>query len=217
MKKIAVILSGCGHQDGTEITEAVSLLIGLSQHHAEVTCFAPDLNFSPKNHLSGEISKTEHRNILVESARITRGKSYDLKTLNPNEFDAVVVVGGFGAALNLSNWGQLGAQCTVLPELQKNIEAFYSQSKPIGAICIAPAIIAKILGSHKITVTIGTDKETALEIKKTGAIHVDCEVTDYISDRDHKIITTPAYMHKAAPHEVFKGITALAKELVEMA
>ncbi|GIL16761.1 MAG: glutamine amidotransferase [Oligoflexia bacterium] len=216
MKKIAVILSGCGNKDGAEIQETVSLIIALSQLGAEVTYFAPNKEFQAKNFLTNQ-AHHEKRNVMAESARITRSQMKDLATLNARDFDALAMPGGYGAAINLSNWAEKGAKCDVIPDLEKAIKEFHRQSKPIGAICIAPAIVARVLGAHKITVTIGNDKETSSEIEKTGALHEDCPVMDYITDRHHKVITTPAYMYNAKPHEVFHGIMGLAKELVEMA
>lgn len=216
MKKIAVILSGCGNKDGAEIQEAVSLIINLSQLGADVTYFAPNAEFSAKNFLTNQTTN-EKRNVMLESARITRSQMKDLATLNANDFDAIALPGGFGAALNLSTWASAGAKCTVNADLEKALLAFHTQSKPIAAICIAPAIVAKVLGKFKVTLTIGDDAETAAEIQKTGAIHEACPVDDYVTDREHKVITTPAYMYDAKPHEVFAGITALCKELIEMA
>lgn len=216
MKKIAVVLSGCGYQDGSEITEAVSTLIAIGEADAEYSCFAPNENIESSDHLNGE--KTGTRNTLSESARISRGKVSLLKELNTQNFDALVFPGGFGAALHLCDWAQTGAKCKVLPDVVRIISEFHEQSKPIGAICIAPVLIAKILGEHEVTLTIGIDKETANELEKTGAVHEECAVDDYITDRANKVVTTPAYMYdEAAPFQVFKGIQGLIKEVVEMA
>jgi enhancing lycopene biosynthesis protein 2 len=216
MKKISVILSGCGHRDGAEITEAVSLMINLSKTGASIEYFAPNLNFSPVNHLTGEIARPEKRNVLIESARITRGKSKDLILLNPNEFDALIFVGGSGVAKNLSTWSTQGASCEILPDVQKVIESFYKKSKPIGAICISPVLLAKVLGENKVKLTIGNDKETIAEIEKTGAIHVECDVDDCVVDKENKIVTTPAYMYDERPDKIFEGISKFAKEIIKL-
>jgi enhancing lycopene biosynthesis protein 2 len=216
MKKIAVILSGCGHKDGAEITEAVSALISLSQNGAAYKIFAPHLSFTPTNHLTSSPAANEHRDILTEAARIARGDINELAALKAQDFDGLIIPGGFGAALHLCDWGQKGAQCTVHPEVQRVIKEFYGVSKPIGAICIAPVILAKVLGDKNVTLTIGNNKEVIAEIQKTGAIHSECPVDDYITDRLNKVITTPAYMYDAKPHQVFKGISLLVKELVEI-
>lgn len=215
MKKVAVVLSGCGFLDGAEITESVSSLIALSELGAQVQCFAPGETFPSTDHFSKK--SAEPRVALHEAARIARGHIQDLQSLREKDFDAVVFPGGFGAALNLSDWGKVGAKAKVHPEVARVIREFHSASKPIGAICIAPTLVAKILGSEGVNVTIGDDAETATEIEKTGAQHVRCAVTDYVSDRDHKVLTTPAYMYEAKPHEVFTGIRKMMAELVEMA
>ncbi len=215
-KKIAVILSGCGNKDGSEITEAVSLIVNLSASGADIHYFAPNQEFTARNFLTGE-PHSEKRNMMVESARISRSQIRDLNELNADEFDGLAFPGGMGAATHLSNWASAGAKCHVQPQVEKVIRDFYKQSKPIAAICIAPTLVAKVLGAEKVTVTIGNDPETTKEIEKTGAIHETCPVTDYITDRQHKVITTPAYMCEAKPHEVFKGISGLVKEFIEMA
>ncbi len=216
MKNIAVVLTGCGFQDGTEITEAISTLVALGRQGAQYQCFAPDKNYMGKDHLTSEADA--ERNTLSESARIARGKVSPLQELYSEDFDGIVFPGGFGAALHLCEWAQKGSKGAVDPEAVRIIKSFYDESKPIGAMCIAPALIAKVLGDQEITVTIGEDKETAAEIEKTGATHENCPVHDYVTDRAHKVVTCPAYMYgEAQPYEVNQGIEGLIKELVEMA
>tara|TARA_B100000749_G_scaffold279661_1_gene273017 strand:+ start:286 stop:933 length:648 start_codon:yes stop_codon:yes gene_type:complete len=215
MKKIAVVLAGNGFKDGAEITEAVSTLIGLSQLGVDYKAFAPDLDVTSTDHISGD--EGEKRNVLIESSRITRGQIEPLSALDPNDFDGVVFPGGFGAALHLCDFAKSGHKCTVLKEAESAIKSFYEQSKPIAAFCIAPALVARVLGEHAVEVTIGNDKETASEIEKTGAQHVECAVDDFVTDRMNKVITSPAYMYEEKPHLVFTGITKALKEFVEMA
>jgi enhancing lycopene biosynthesis protein 2 len=216
-KKIALVLAGCGNKDGTEITEAVSLIVQLSQLGAELKFFAPDQIYTPVNFINGQ-KHSEKRNVLEESARIARGNIEELKKLNPSEFDALVFPGGFGAALHLCNWAEKGAKCDVLPSVEVAVREFHRQSKPIAAVCVAPTLLARLLGEEGVTLTLGNDPEVAAEIEKTGAHHVECPVDDYVTDREHKVITSPAYMYgQALPHQVFKGISGLAKELMEMA
>lgn len=214
-KRIAVVLSGCGNKDGTEITEAIALIVGLSQAGADMKFFAPDRDFQAKNFLTD--APIEKRNMMLESARITRSQIQDLKSLDAKDFDGLAFPGGYGAALNLSTWGLKGAACEVLPEVEQAIRSFHLQGKPIAAICIAPVLLAKVLGS-KVTVTIGEDKETIAEIQKTGARHENCPVEDFVTDREGKVVTTPAYMYgQAKSHQVFNGIQGLVREFVEMA
>lgn len=215
-KKVAVVLSGCGFKDGAEITESVSSLIALSEFGISYQCFAPSLTFSSASH-SKLLSASAQRNVLEEAGRIARGQILDLAELQEKNFDAIVFPGGYGAALHLCTWASNGAACSVHPEVARVITEFHKADKPIGAICIAPVLVAKVLGSTGLSLTIGNDAETAAEIAKTGAHHVNCAVTDYISDRDHKVLTTPAYMYEAKPFEVFTGIRKMIRELVEMA
>ncbi len=200
-KKIAVILSGCGYQDGAEITESVSTLISLSEAGASYEVFAPDI-----------------KNILSEAARISRGHIKPLSELNAQDFDGLALPGGFGVVTHLCNWSTEGAKCHVLPDAERVIKEFYAQEKPIAAICIAPALVARVLGKKGITLTLGNDPSAASEVSKTGAVHESCLVDDFISDRGHKIISTPAYMYaEAQTFEVFSGVRKAIRELVEMA
>ena len=210
-------MSGCGYLDGSEITESVSAMIALSNYEAEYVVFAPSIDFHSVNHLSNEQDLIVTRNSLIESSRVSRGQAYNLDDLKENDFDALLFPGGFGAAKILSNWAHKRSQCWVLPKVEQLITNFHQSSKPIGAICIAPVLIAKTLGAYNVSITIGDDKETAQEILKTGSQHIDCPVQDFITDRLNKIITTPAYMYDSSPNLVFKGISGLIKELVEMA
>ncbi|UYL10073.1 isoprenoid biosynthesis glyoxalase ElbB [Bdellovibrio sp. SKB1291214] len=217
MKKIAVVLSGCGYLDGSEITESVSLFIALNQAGAEVSCFAPDIDLNEVDHITKSPTGTT-RNVLKESARIARSEVRSLAELHAKDFDGLAFPGGFGAAKNLSNWAEKGAACEVNAEVKRVILEFFEASKPIGACCIAPVLLAKVLGKKKVTLTIGDDAATAAEIQKTGAQHEECPVDDYITDRETKVVTTPAYMYgNAKPNEVFAGIFGLAHELVEWA
>lgn len=215
-KKVAVVLGGCGFKDGTEITEAVSVIVSLSELGAELQFFAPDREFVVKNNITAEPTG-EKRNMLIEAARIARGKILPIAKLHANDFDAVVFPGGFGAATNLCTFAMDGAKGSVLPEIEKVIHEFHKQSKPIGGVCIAPAILALALGKVGVSLTVGEDGGAAANIKKTGADHVVCAVDDFVSDRANKVVTTPAYMYEAKPHQVFKGIRLAMQELYEMA
>ncbi len=217
MKKIAMILSGAGYLDGTEITEAVSLWISLDQLGASVDFFAPDVQVQRVDHLQTDKVAGVSTSSLHEAARICRSKIQDRTKLQAKSYDALVFPGGYGAAKVLCNWAEKGANCQVQPDVEKAVQDFYKSQKPIAACCIAPVVLAKVLGAHGILVTVGNDQETHAEIRKTGAKTEDCPVTDFISDRDHRILTTPAYMYEARPSQVFTGIQKLAQELVELA
>lgn len=216
-KKVAVVLSGCGNKDGAEITEAVAAIVSLSEYRSEVDYFAPEVEFHPKNYLTDQFL-TEKRSTLLESARITRSKIKPLNSLDPSMFDALVIPGGFGVALHLSDWAQKGPQASIDPDFQKVILNFHSQGKPICAICIAPAIVAKVLGQHHVTVTFGLNRSFLEWGPAIGARVELCPSDDFVSDRQNKLVTTPAYMNdEVTPFEVFTGIRKAIRETLEMA
>ncbi|MGP6430209.1 MULTISPECIES: isoprenoid biosynthesis glyoxalase ElbB [unclassified Pseudomonas] len=214
-KKVAVILSGCGVYDGAEIYESVITLLRLDQRGAQVQCFAPNIaQLHVINHLTGE-EMPESRNVLVESARIARGNVKDLREADVEDFDALIVPGGFGAAKNLSNFAIEGAGCTVQPEVLALAEAFAEAGKPVGLICISPALAAKIYGPG-VTCTIGNDADTAAAMNKMGATHEDCAVTDIVEDKARKLVTTPAYMLAQSISEAASGINKLVDRVLEL-
>lgn len=217
MKKIGVVLSGCGFRDGSEIHEAVCALLAIDQAGAEAVCMAPDIELNEMNHYSMELTGAK-RKVLMESARIARGKITDMSTVKASDLDALVFPGGFGAALNLCDFGQNGAAAAVNPEVARLTKEIHAAKKPIGAICIAPALIAAILGNVAgPTLTIGTDPGTAAEIEKTGAKHQDCPATGFVVDQANRIVSTPAYMLAGRISEVYEGIGKCIKAVVEMA
>lgn len=217
MKKIGVILSGCGFRDGSEIHEAVCALLAIDQAGAEAVCMAPDIELNEMNHYSMELTGAK-RKVLVESARIARGKIRNISEVAATELDALVLPGGFGAALNLCDFGLKGAAASVNPEVARLTREIHAAGKPIGAICIAPALIAAILGNEAApTLTIGTDPATAAELEKTGAKHQDCLATEIVIDQTNRIVSTPAYMLAGRITEVYEGIGKCVKAVVEMA
>lgn len=214
-KKFAVILSGCGVYDGAEIHESVITLLRLDQRGAQVQCFAPDIaQLHVINHLTGE-EMPESRNVLVESARIARGAVKDIREANAEDFDALIVPGGFGAAKNLSNFAVEGAGCSVNPQVLALAEAFAESGKPVGLICISPALAAKIYGPGVIC-TIGTCPDTAAALDKMGATHQECSVEDIVEDTARKLVSTPAYMLGKNISEVASGINKLVDRVLEL-
>jgi len=216
MKKIGVILSGCGVRDGSEIHEAVFALLAIDQCGAEAVCMAPDADFAETNHLTMEETGAR-RNALVESARIARGNIRNIKEVKASELDGIVLPGGFGAAKNLCDFAVKGAAAAVHPEVSRLLKEMAAANKPIGAICIAPVVIAAVLGKDLApTVTIGTDAGTAAEIEKTGAIHQECLVTEFVVDRKNKLVSTPAYMLATHISQVCDGIGKCVREVVAL-
>ena len=215
-KKVAVILSGCGVYDGAEIHESVLALLRLSQRGAEVQCFAPDIpQHHVINHLTGQES-AESRNVLVEAARIARGKIRDVRELQAADYDALVIPGGFGAAKNLSDFAFRGASCAVQPDVLAAARGFAAAHKPVGLICIAPALAARIYGAG-VQCTIGNDPDTAATLVDMGAEHIDCAVDDVVVDAQRKLVTTPAYMLAKSLAEAASGINKLVDRVLELA
>jgi enhancing lycopene biosynthesis protein 2 len=213
-KRFAVILSGCGNKDGAEIHESVMTLWAIHKHGAEYQCFAPDID---QHHVLNFITNqemAEKRNVLVESARIARGAIMDLKAYKVNDFDGLVMPGGLGVAKNLSSFAFEGADCTVNEDVVRAVKETAAQNKPIGALCIAPAIIAKILGN--VEVTIGQDPGTEAAIIKMGASHQQTTHGEIVVDRQHKIVTTPCYMLDARVDQIGEGAENLVIALLEI-
>ncbi|MCP3748475.1 isoprenoid biosynthesis glyoxalase ElbB [Pseudomonas sp. SBB6] len=214
-KKVAVILSGCGVYDGAEIHESVITLLRLDQRGAKVQCFAPNIaQMHVINHLTGE-AMPETRNVLVESARIARGEVKDLREADVKDFDALIVPGGFGAAKNLSNFAVEGAGCSVHPDVLALAEAFAEAGKPVGLICISPALAAKIYGPG-VVCTIGSDAGTSAAIVKMGGTHEECDVHDIVEDTQRKLVSTPAYMLAKSISEAAGGIYKLIDRVLEL-
>ncbi|ELY4871927.1 isoprenoid biosynthesis glyoxalase ElbB [Cronobacter sakazakii] len=215
MKKIGVVLSGCGVYDGSEIHEAVITLLALARNCVQAVCFAPDKPQADViNHVTGEPTG-ETRNVLVEAARIARGKITPLEQARAEELDALVVPGGFGAAKNLCDFATRGSECSVDPALLALARAMHDAGKPLGFICIAPAMLPKIIAAP-LRLTIGTDIDTAELVEEMGGEHVPCPVDDIVVDEDNKVLTTPAYMLAESIDEAAAGIEKLVARLVAM-
>lgn len=215
--KVAVVLAGCGVYDGTEINEAVLSLLSLEQQGAEYQCFAPDIEqMHVVNHLTGEVSAAESRNVLVEAARIARGNIKPLGQAVASDFDALLVPGGFGAAKNLSDFAVNGDAMTVQDDFLKLARSFHQAAKPIALICIAPTMAAAICGEGA-QCTIGDDADTAAAITAMGGQHINCPVDRAVVDEANKLVTTPAYMLAGSVLEAHKGIAQCVEKLLGLA
>lgn len=213
-KTFAVILSGCGHQDGAEIHEATLTLWAIHKNGAEFQCYAPDIKqHHVLNHITGQ-EMNEKRNVLIESARIARGRIAALATFAPESVDALVIPGGFGAAKNLSSYAFDGAKCTVNPDVASAIRAIHAAGKPIGALCIAPVILAKVLGD--VTLTIGQDPGTADNLAAMGARHQPSLQGEIVVDRERKIVSTPCYMLNSRVDQIAEGADNLIRAMIEL-
>lgn len=217
MARIGVLLSGCGVFDGAEIHESVLTMLALDRAGAEIICMAPNVEqHHVINHLTQE-EMSEKRNVLVESARIARGEIKDLKEVKGADLDGLIVPGGFGAAKNLSDFAFKGADSTVQPEVKRILNEMSEANKPIGAICISPAPLAKALADKKPQVTIGNDQDTAEAIETMGGEHKTCTVDMIHVDAGNNIVSTPAYMLGPGIKEVAVGIEKLVNKVVELA
>jgi len=212
--RIAVVLSGCGVSDGAEIHESVLTLLAIDRQGGEYQCFAPDIRqHDVVDHSSGK-KMAETRNALVESARIARGRIKDLASFNPGEFDALVFPGGLGAAKTLCSFANDGPNCRVDPDVEKAIRSMHKAGKPIGALCIAPVILAKVTG--EVELTIGHDPGTAKALEEMGARHHAAGHGQVVLDRTHRIATTPCYMLDSTISQIADGADNVVKALLEM-
>jgi len=223
MKRVAVILCGSGYLDGSEIRESVATLCALSKHGAQVHCYAlNEKQAHVVNALTGEESPGESRNQLVEAARIARGKISPLEELQAHDWDAVILPGGFGAAKNLCNYAFKGLDGSVHPKVHRKLQDFFAAKKPIGAICIAPIIVAMAFPKQGFELTLGASasdgNDAARDAETLGHRHVACSAKQFHVDAKNKLVTTPAYMHDSAPlHEIFEGIEGLVKSVIQLA
>lgn len=217
MTTVGVMLAGCGVNDGSEIHEAVLTMLALDRLGARRLCLGPDMQQRDVvNHVSGEV-QGEERNALIEGARIARGEISPLTAVSVDDLDALILPGGFGAAKNLCDFAVAGPLTEVRPDALALIRAMHSAKKPLGAICIAPAVLARSLGDFRPRLTIGNDAATAALLEGFGARHVDCPVDDIVVDEENRLVTTPAYMLGPGLKEIVLGIDKLVAKIVAMA
>lgn len=215
--KIGVLLSGCGFKDGAEIHESVLTLLALDRAGAEVRCFAPDVDQAEVvDHLRGTPVAGARRNVLVEAARIARGRIEDVRRAKANDLDALVMPGGFGAANNLATVGTKGAGGEVNVEVARLLRELHAAKKPIGAICIAPLVVAKVLGASHPRLTVGDDADVEAEMAKCGAVPEKCAVDGAVVDREQRIVSTPAYMLGPSIRDVAPGIDRCVAEVLAL-
>ncbi|MBE1237420.1 isoprenoid biosynthesis glyoxalase ElbB [Phaeovibrio sulfidiphilus] len=213
--RFAVVLSGCGVFDGAEIQESVLTLLAISRRGGDVQCFAPDI---PQHHVidhyRNQPSPGETRNVLTESARIARGKIRPLSEYSTDESDILIIPGGFGAAKNLCSFAFDGASCSVNRDVEKALRAAHAARHPIGVWCIAPVVVARVLGN--VTVTVGADATVEEALEAMGAGHRPASARDAILDRENRIVSTPCYMAPAPLSDIADGIQKAVDELAAM-
>ncbi|MDG2367223.1 MAG: isoprenoid biosynthesis glyoxalase ElbB [Candidatus Marinimicrobia bacterium] len=218
MKKVGLLLSGCGFNDGSEIHESVISMLALDRAGVETVIMAPNIDqMHVVNHYTGQ-EMDEFRNVLVESSRIARGNIKDMAEVTGNDLDALIIPGGFGVAKNLSDYAMAGPDCSVNPDVYRLVSEIYLLKKPIGAICIAPVMMAKIFGEQdeSAEMTIGSDELTSKDINTMGSKHIKCLASEMIIDEDKKLVTTPAYMEAQSIKEAAEGIEKLVKQVLLM-
>ena len=218
MPKVGVLLAGCGHQDGAEIHESVLTLLALDKAGADVLIMAPDMNqFHVVNHLNGNEMKTS-RNILVESARIARGDIVDVATVSGHQLDALIFPGGTGMAKNIFDYAMSGSNCTIISDVQRLVVEILEADKPLGAICIAPVMVAKVLEylGRSGKVTGGCSAEISDDIQLMGITTEQTTAFDIVLDEKNKIVTTPAYVEAKSIKEAAAGIEKLVNKVLEM-
>lgn len=214
MKKIAVVLAGNGVFDGAEIHETTLTLLAIARKGATYQCFAPDINQAHVvNHITGE-EMPEIRNVMVEAARIARGNIKPLTEYNAANFDAIIFPGGFGAAKNLCTFAFDGVDLTVIPQAEKAIKDTVKAGKPIGALCISPVLVTKVLGDVK--VTIGDDESTLKAIEQIGGTHVKTTHGQIVVDEKYKVVSTPCYMLDATIDQIADGAENIVGKIFEM-
>lgn len=226
MKKIAIILSGCGNRDGSELQESLSLMLAIDRRGWQYQCFAPEGYFEVVPHIDvpddedaeeGTVVDLEQRDIFVESARIARGNLLPIEDYKPADYDALALPGGMGAARNLSSFAFDGPRMMVIDSVQDAILETYRAHKPVVAMCIAPMVLAKVLGRYEVELTLGPDNNQASGIAKGFGCRIcACGPTDVCVDSEHKVITTPAYMAATRISEIFAGAENMVARLAEM-
>lgn len=215
MADVGVVLSGCGYLDGSEIHEAVLTLLALQKAGLTYQCIAPDIDqMHVVNHIAGEPREGETRNVLTEAARIARGDIKATTAVSAGDLAGLVFPGGYGAAKNLSNFAVAGTSSEVDPSVAQLVKDVHSQGKPIGFICISPAIAARLLPGVKLT--IGNDPGTASALEEMGAKHVECPANDFVEDSEQKVLSTPAYMCDASLPDIASGIEKLIRRMSEL-
>lgn len=217
-KRVGVVLSGCGFLDGAEIHEATLTLLFLDRHGARVTAMAPNVDqMHVIDHLIGEPVPGERRGVLAESARLARGQIVDMAKVKARDLDALILPGGYGAAKNLCTFALDGSAMKVEREVARLVRDMAAAEKPLGFICIAPVIGAKVLGELAPRLTVGNDADTASAMNAFGAQHVECAVDQIVVDQKNRIVSTPAYMLGPSIAPVATGIEKLVAAVLEMA
>lgn len=212
--RFAVILSGCGRADGSEIYETVSALYAVAASKNTYQCFAPNIMQAKTVDLYNRTDTSEKRNVLVEAARLARGNIFDLKRFKAQDYDGIIFPGGIGAVTNWCDYASKGLACTINSEIERVIKESYNNHLVIGAMCIAPTLLALVLGDKHIRFTLGADSVNTKELETLGAVHKETAATGVCVDKEHRICTTPAYMLASNIAEIFAGAEKMVAEMI---
>lgn len=216
MRKVAIILSGCGNRDGSELQETLALALALDRNEVESHFFAPHMELPVYTYLDNSGATGERRDLFAEAARIARGRLLDLAEYRAEDYDGLALPGGMGAARNLSTFDPEGEQMEVHSEVERAIRETHAAGKPICAMCIAPTLLAKVLGPHGVGLTLGKPCHASEVAERLGAIHFEAEATDCVVDEENKVVTTPAYMVASRISEIFDGAEVMVEEFVKL-
>ena len=220
MHTIGVLLSGCGNRDGSEIHEATLTLAAIDRLGHSYVCVAPHKQQAwVFNHYEKAPSRDEQRNVIFEAARIARGEVREASTVSMDELAALILPGGAGAVRNLTDFAEKGTACGIDPQVERLLKEALAQRKPIGALCIAPVVVARAFRGApgvKVKLTIGADPETARAIEAFGAVHEPRGAREICADVTYRVVSTPCYMLATRISEVEEGVNRLVEEVVAM-
>jgi enhancing lycopene biosynthesis protein 2 len=196
--RVGVVLSGCGSEDGSEINETVLALYWIERAGGRAICMAPDVpQVRVVDHLTRALdSQASVRRAMAEAARIARGQVRDIATVKDNDVDALIFPGGLGVATVLSNYAEKGVVCEVHPEVTRLLKAMLQRRRPMGFICLAPILAARVLGpAAGVRITFGTKAcEEAKHAAVMGADVRPCQLREILVDQKNRVVSTPAYM-----------------------
>jgi enhancing lycopene biosynthesis protein 2 len=225
-KNIAIILSGCGVYDGSEIHETVCLMLAMEENQLDYQFFAPNMDqYHVINHLTSASTESK-RNVLEESARIARGNIKPLDQIDINQFDGIALPGGFGAAKNLSTWAIDGENMSVNNQVYDLLLDCLTIKKPILSLCISPMILAKIANHNQmnLVLSLGNTKETSpypiAEIHKSivnmGNTALESNSNQITIDPKYAIVTAPCYMMDVSLLELKHNIDSALEAFVKL-
>jgi len=219
MNNIALLLSGCGTYDGSDIWEVVLISYHLEKRGQKPIFFAPNIEQKEVIDHSNQVSLSDKRNVLSESARMALGQIKDTKDLYGKDVDGLILPGGKGTLNNLADF--LGEEkfLNVNPDVKRILREVYRRKKPIGACGLASLIVASALRDileTPLTLTIGKDPQLIKQIEELGAVHVVSRGSEAIVDSEHKIVSTPLSLLELKIMEIAQGTENLVSGMVDL-